>query len=636
MKIKRTALLCLIASTLLAQPSRAQTPQTTPPGDKPTDEQAARAAELERKALKLLDEIGDDARTLKLVENRARFQIATADLLWARDEKRAREIIGDALAGVASVTGALASGAPAPDDSRGEQRTQELLNLRREIVQLVAPHDPQLALDFLRGTRMPQSSPPQGAAYYQPDPELALEASLAEQVAARDPKQALRFAEEVLSRGYSSQLVSVLERLRSTDPEAASRLASDIAHKLRASDLTGGYEATSVALYLLRSTRGAADANAPRAGAPVVANAAAPGVVVNTGAGGQQFISVDDQTRRDLLNLLAGAALSAPSDPRRRGMTQNLVGSLQQFAPEIERAAPTQAQALRRLAGSDSPRLALEARASPPQREYAQLMQTGTVDALLDAASKAPPETREQLYRSAAYKAMNEGAGDRARQIVSDHFDDPQQRAQLLRELEQQIFWRAAGAGEVDQARAAIARVARPEDRAGMLTYLARAVAGKGDKEGAARLLEEAWGEIGGRARDQRQFSAQMEAAQAFAAVAPDRAFEIADAAISQLNDLLAAAATTDGFGQRAFEQDELKTQGGYLWAAMVNQCGAVLAALARTDFDRAVATADHLQRTEARVAARLAVARGVLAPNGGAGARVFGGGVGLRPIIRD
>ena len=128
-----------------------------------------------------------------------------------------------------------------------------------------------------------------------------------------------------------------------------------------------------------------------------------------------------------------------------------------------------------------------------------------------------------------------------------------------------------------------------------------------------------------------------MEAAQAFAQVAPDRAFEIADAAISQLNDLLAAAATIDGFGQRAFEQDELKTQGGYVWAAMVNQCGAVLAALARTDFDRAVATADHLQRAEARVAVRLAVARGVLAPNGGAGARTFGGGVGLRPgVIRD
>jgi hypothetical protein len=112
MNIKRNATLCLLAVLLLAQTPRAQTAQTS---DKPSEEELARAAELERKALKLLDEIGDDARSLKLAENRARLQVATADLLWARDEKRAREIVADALASVASVTGALAPGADAPD-----------------------------------------------------------------------------------------------------------------------------------------------------------------------------------------------------------------------------------------------------------------------------------------------------------------------------------------------------------------------------------------------------------------------------------------------------------------------------------------------------------------------------------------
>jgi hypothetical protein len=259
------------------------------------------------------------------------------------------------------------------------------------------------------------------------------------------------------------------------------------------------------------------------------------------------------------------------------------------------------------------------ARAFTPRRVAAMEPRIrATADALLDAAAKAPPETREQLYRAAVYKALAEGAGERARQIVAEHFENAQQRAQLLREIDQQLFWRAANAGDVEQARAVIGRLARPEERAGLLVYLARAVAGRGDKEGAARLLEEAWGEIGGRARNQQQFASQLEAAQVFAAVAPERAFEIVEASISQLNDLLDAASKLDGFGQQAFEQDELKAAGGYAWNSMINQCGVVLAALARDDFDRAVSTSDHFQRAEARLTARLAVARGVLAPNGG------------------
>jgi hypothetical protein len=614
MNFKRTALLCLLIISLNAHSTRAQ---TAPPDDKTKTEQAARAAALERKALALLDEIGEEARGLKLAENRARVQVATADLLWQRDEKRAREIIKDALMSLASVASAIS-----PDDPRAEQQSQEIMSLRREIMQTIAQRDPQLALDFLRATRPPLSQPTPGN-YNQPDQELALEASLAEQVAARDPKQALRFAEETLSRGVSTQLTSVLERLRYTNAEDAARLASEIARKLRSANLATNYEATNVVAYLLRTTR-ASGANGAREGSG--------GAVVDS----QRLIALDDQTRRDLLMATVNAALSASNDPRTRGMAQNLASVLQQFMPEIEQALPAQAQSLHRIS-LETTRAPIDPRAGQQQREYQTLMQTGTVDALLDAASKSPPEMREQLYRAAAYKALNDGATDRARQIVADHFENPQQRAQLLRDIDQQLFWRASNAGDVEQARAIIARLPRAEERAGLLIYLARAVANKGDKDGAARLLEEVWNQIGGRAHNQQQFASQLEAAQVFAQVAPDRAFEIVESSIAQLNELISAASVVDGFGQQAFDQDELKAQGGYTWSGLVNQCGTVLAVLARTDFERAVATADHLQRLETRLNARLAVARGVLASSSDVASpgRAFGRG-GIRPVIRN
>ncbi|MFN2481523.1 MAG: hypothetical protein ABR554_08645, partial [Pyrinomonadaceae bacterium] len=319
---------------------------------------------------------------------------------------------------------------------------------------------------------------------------------------------------------------------------------------------------------------------------------------------------------RDLLASLVNAALAAPNDPRARGAGQRLAGALQPFMPEVERLNPVQAQALRRGFAGQAERVAPDARARQ-QRELQTLAQTATVDVMLEAAAKAPPEARQQLYQAAAWKAFGEGAPERARQIATERFENAQQRAQFLHDLDQQLFWRAANAGDIEQARSIIPRLARAEERTQLLAQLARLVAAKGDKEGAGRLLEEVWNQIGGRAKSQQQFGAQLDAAQIYAQVAPERAFEIVEAAISQVNEMLAAAEVVDGFGQDAFEQDELKAQGGWVWAQLVHQCGNALGALARTDFERAVSAADRLQRPETRLVARIAVARGVLAPSG-------------------
>jgi hypothetical protein len=582
--------LCLLASLFLAHATAAQTASQ---GDNSGGDDAAREAraELERKALGVLGEVGEEAQGLKLAQNRVRLQVSAADLLWSRDEKRAREIFAAALAGVASVTGSI----PA-DDPRREQLVQQAMNLRREIMQTISQHDPQLALDFLRATRPPTpTSAPVKNQYYQIDPELALEATLAEQVAARDPRQALRIADEVLAHGLSTQLGNVVERVRASDPNGAAQLATDIARKIRTANFAANYEVANLALYLLNASR-PLDSNPARGGAPIA---------------GRQPLALDEQARRDLLSTTINAALSSSNDARASGSTQYLLNSLQTYLPEIERSLPAQAQALRR-------RVADTAHATPnaSQREFVNAGQAASVDAMIDIAAKAPPEAREQIYREAAWRAFNEGAPERARQIVNDHFEDSQARAQVLREFDQQLFWRAANNGDAEQARAILARFARPEEQLPLLLYLARALAGKGDADGARRLLDEVWNQIGGRAKSQSQFNMQLEAAQVYARFAPERAFEIVEAAIEQVNELIAAASIIDGFGQESFEQDELKTQNGYTWGSLINQCGELLAVLARTDFERALSTADRLQRLETRLPARLAVARGVLNPN--------------------
>ena len=142
---------------------------------------------------------------------------------------------------------------------------------------------------------------------------------------------------------------------------------------------------------------------------------------------------------------------------------------------------------------------------------------------------------------------------------------------------------------------------------------LARMLSSKGQTQQARRVVDEAANLLAGRAQNAEQFNLQLQVAQAYVPLAPTRAFEIVEARIDQLNELIAASAIVDGFGQDQFEQDELRMQNGNMLGSLIEQCNAALAALARTDFDRARADADRFQRTEARLQARLAIAQPIL-----------------------
>ncbi|HVF27150.1 MAG TPA: hypothetical protein VM943_02845, partial [Pyrinomonadaceae bacterium] len=252
----------------------------------------------------------------------------------------------------------------------------------------------------------------------------------------------------------------------------------------------------------------------------------------------------------------------------------------------------------------------------PPQQrvwqEYQEVMQSGTLDAMLEAAAKAPAEMRDQLYSQAVWKAVNENDYERARQIIAN-FTNPQQRAQMLRDLERQMPWRAAERGNFEEARQLLSRITSKEERINILLQIAM-TARNNKKEDAARVfLDEAYGLVAGRAENHTQFHALLQIAQAYGTSDTSRSFAIVESAIDRLNELLAAAVVLDGFGQDSFREGELRPAGGYMWNEMVRQCSEELARLAPADFERAAAAAGKFERSEVRAMARLMVARGVL-----------------------
>lgn len=618
MKFTRFFVSGALSIALAAAAASAQSNVTQTPAPTQAEQEAARAAraELEAKAFKLLEEAAAEAESLRLPENRVRLQAVAAAALWPHDQESAREIFQSALTGIS----AIASSLPA-EDPRFEQHYHHVQNLRREIAFAVAQRDPKLALDFVRGTRVAPPPRPGDGNYYQPDQELALEMQLAELVAARDPREAIRIAEESLARGVSGTLPSVIERIHQHDPQAASRFAAEVVRKLRTTNLATNFEAASVAAYLLRATQPAEAAALRRQSSSEVPTLVVTENVALTSPP-TRGLTLDETARRDLIAAMVNAALVATDERRGRGRGNQLLSALQGVLPEVERLMPAQAPALRRRlaeTGGTNNQPAPRARS----QEYEQLMQTGTADAILQAAARAPAEMRWQLYRRAASKAIEEGSPERARQIINDSVTDPRQREQLLREIDQQLFWRTAGQGDAQQALSLLARFKSPEERTHMLLSLAQSAAARGNRELAERLLEEVLGLTGGRAKNMAQFSLHLQAGHAYANFAPERAFQIAESSVERLNELLGVAEQVDGFGQEAFDQGELKLEGS-VWSGLVQQTGGLLAALAPKDFARAREVAVRFQRGEARAHAMLAVARGIL--GGGEAVRVRGG----------
>ncbi len=589
----------IILSTILPTAVAQQLPPPDPTASSSSATETAEARkELEKQAVALLDEVATEAQTLKLVENRVRLQMMIIDLLWPRDEERARALFKQLTADLAE----MMTGASDMSDPNVQNSAQMVMQFRHELLNVMSKRDAKLALEFLRATRQPQLNY-HGPDYRAPDQELMLEMTLAAQVAARDPGEAVRLIEEGLSKGVTSGMMNVLSQLRRRDPAAAAKVTDQIINRLRPEEFGIDHEMTNVAINLWQMNRPPTQVptSAPTSnGAPVQ-------MVGDSSRPGASSSAASEQTRRELAEKLAAAVTGMPA--HRTGNAQHLFMTLKGMMPELEKYIPARAPAVRRRISEFEKTLPPSARAGQDQQA---LMQNGSVDAMLEAAAKAPSEMREQFYSQAAWKAAGENDVERARQIIGN-ISNPQLRARMLRDIERQMPWRAADRGDFEQARQLLSRLTTVEERVNLLLRLASVATNKNNKEMARQFTEEAYGLVAGRAENQQQFSAQLQVAQIFAATDPARSFELVEGAIGRLNELLSAAAVIDGFGQEAFRQGELKHQGGYHWSELVRRCGQILSALAPRDFARARSGAERFERTEVRTLARLMVAQGVL-----------------------
>jgi hypothetical protein len=430
------------------------------------------------------------------------------------------------------------------------------------------------------------------------DEELRLEQSVASQIAANDPKQALEMAEQTLSKGLSYELLTTVSLLLRKDREAAARLASKIVTKLQTENLSTNETAMQVATSLLHITSEPAQ--------------------TKPGAEATPLLSL--QEMRDLTEMTVAAALNNSSNAYS-------VLSLQTLLPQIEKYTPARVPQLRRKISEAQKTMGGGGGMSP---DFQEVMQNGSVDAMLEAAPKSPEFTRNFIYQRAAMKALEDGDAERARSIVNDNISDASMRKYMTSEIERQQMLRAAAEGKMDQTRQMLARLRNNEERVMVLTQLALAASLKGDKKIALALLDEARSMISNRARNFAQLGAQLMVARGYARLDSARSFAILEPVVEQLNELIAAGALLGGFFTEQFVRDD-EIQIGFMNSFIemyMAQYSADLYALARDDFERTKALTDRFQRDEIRVRARLLVIQSILSPK--TAPRIVPGSIGI------
>ena len=577
------ALLLLVVVLFALPAAHAQTSEeasTSPtPSPSPTIDPAT-----EKKAYDLLESASEQAVNLHAPSNRIRASCAIADLIWSRDEKRARALFNAAISQLATKISETDFG-----DMEGYQEISWLEQSRKELVTRIAIHDPELALAALRQTRLPLDNTRGGGNLQN---EMQLEMNLALIIAAKNPDAALKIARANLARGVTWNLIPFLTQLYQKDAKSAGTFYGDIVAKLKTDNFAKNPDSANSAMLLLSSFQ------PPQA---------------------------DEDTFRDLLSSVIAAMMGLDrSTSNGIGMSQNFYYQLERMQPLIEKYAPARAAELRNWSQT------VERTLDPQTKMYQEMQrisQNGTVDDMLALANKYPPEFQNLLYQNAAWKALSNGDPARANEII-DLIPDPLQRRQMHDQIEAQAANAAKDGGKLAHARALIEKANSVNRKIELVVNMANDFAQADDKNSALELLSDGKVLLASAPQSAGQLRARLRLAQAYSFLDRDEAFAILQPLIVKLNELLAAAAVLDGIDFHYLKDGEWEMPGANNLGVIVNVLDQTLAILGRADFDRARKLADQVERPEVRTMIEIDLAQVILGgqpmSNQGFGARVM------------
>jgi len=550
----------------------------------------------------LLEQLADQARLSSNLGFAVRAQSQAAKLLWPQERDRARAIYQRAFQSLAesakpreNSSNSEVSKAPVgPSSSPAEKR-----QLRTELLNQVAARDPEFAEELARGLAN-SSENPKGdcgdnrfdctsggstASPLQPAPvatrsredaercELLMSAAL--QIVERDPQQAITFAQMSVAIGISPNLSRLLTLMRTVDSERADLLFSNAVAQLEHSAQVDLADIRTLGSYVVS--------------------------VVNSGT----KHPMSKQLVLRFLNFAFSQIAEQESVSQRvnrRDDSAALYFIGRQLTELFGRYLPYRVNELQRYIGDQS-----------DAGYYDEVIDPGALkvsapgDIAREAIESVDLAERDSLFARAALAWLSQTEPKEA-QTTALKISDAATRDRVL----VQIVRRYSFEKRIDDALGLTRRITDYTSRVELLVLLSSAARASKDNVRAAEMLDEAATLSLKAPPTQERAGSLVMIASSFSSFDTLRSFEVLQSAVKAINDLVAQQQESKdeaaGPGKRtkaapAFSLDEL----------FATRFDSTLAALAKADFDGALALARQLPGEEASVIAQLAVCGGGL-----------------------
>ena len=533
-------------------------------------------AELRTKAIAVLESVADEIGALQSAENRARLGSNIAASLWSHDERRARNL----LVAVQNDINAGLQNQDADNNWANAQTRMVFFHLRADTIERIARYDADFALEFFKATDPPPSNkelPYQFAAM-----ERQLELQLANQIAAHSPEVVLKIARQMLNRGLSYELLSMLRQLNRRHKEQAADLYKEIVDKLRDTDFRKTRDAFDFAMQLAHSFKPP---------------------------------SVDTSAYRELINILIDYALAngcstIKTTEDEKGWFCSQFGSL---LPAMQSVAPSRAARLKQWASEE------ESESQWSSETYAELQddlndlpQDATVDQILALIPKYP-QMAEQIYLKAIGQAMQQGDVEGARKITTDYVTQPGERQYLLSQIDRAEKHAKLNESNLAEIQQRLAEVPNGPQRMIMLMNFASQI-GATDRKSALKLLDQARELVEAMKPGREQTDAQVRLAMMYCQEKSDRGLDIMESLMPKLNDLVAAAAKLDGYENHYLRDGEWNMGNEGTLGQLLTSLSQNAAYFSWCDLDRALGVVAQFERPELRLMARMKLAQSILA----------------------
>jgi hypothetical protein len=541
--------LCVVFSAV----SLAQVPPTVPDAKK---EKAA--VELEKTALEMLEQTVGEAATLKLSENRALVYVMAGDTLWLKNEKRARQLFRNAANEIIQANNAPADKSNPTTSDEAMFGRMEIHNLRQMLVQTLATHDAEMALELLQTTRPAEIaaamlnylSPAaeqdsasnqisQRQRNFKIEQEIQLEQSIAARAAEQDPQRAAKLIRASLSKGLSFEVMNSIVKVGEKDIELANKLLGEAIGKLLESDFSKRPNDIHFAVNMLGAF------TEPRRAHPKNKVAAQ--------------LKLDEKTLKDLANKIADSMLKTTSAPEGYFIFNSAMPFLEKLIPErfaLLRQKQTELikQIPKEFGFREMPRSLSDPNATPEE--------------LLAEAAKADSQMRGAFYYQAASRAIANGEEEKARSLLQN-LPGGKERDDALGQLDTALAAKHLQAGKLEEARKIIDRMNIGNSKLEQIVGLAVAshrLNTKESKEGALKLMDEARQMVNDLPEDRDETEGLLKVIVGYAVIEPARAFAMLTPIVEQANDLINAGAILAKFNKQnqIFRNGEIVMANGF------------------------------------------------------------------------